>query len=224
MENIAFTTLVLILFAIPGYCVRAVYFTEDFSADVVSRSLTEEIYLAIVCSIPFHLSAVGAIDYLYTNYYWMSVNVDFEMVLGFLSGRLGREGGGIAKEADNLYYNFGIIILYFSGLTLIAMGVGFGLRAVVWRFKLDVRIPTFFRFQNKWLYTFTGRDRKSKERLFAVVDAMCLLSKEKTRLYRGVVLGFDSNAAGDLEQIRLGLAYRGKFKETKKGVFSFPSG
>jgi hypothetical protein len=195
-----------------------VYFSEDFSKEVIVRSLTEEIYLSILYSIPFHIIAIWAIDHFYVTGR-TNIFVDFEMALSFLTGRFGKEGESTSLLSDNLYQYFDTIIFYFGALVLTALVVGYVLRQAVWHLKLDVKFPSFFQYQNRWLYTFTGRDRKSKERLYGVVDALCLLGREKTRLYRGVVLGFDSNVSGDLEQIRLGLAYRGKFNETTKEFF-----
>lgn len=213
METFVLTTLVALLLAVPGYLARALYFTEDFSREVLPKSLTEEIYLSLLYAIPFHIFALWFIDQLYsrgiTNTY-----VDYEMVFGFLSGKFSPEADGATRAADNLYQYFGPIIRYFFATAGLAVVAGIGLRHIVWRLTLDVRFPSFFRYRNRWLYTFTGREwERENEKVYVVVDAMCLLG-DKTRLYRGLVFGFDSNAEGDLEQIRLGLAYRGKFQES----------
>lgn len=218
MENIAFTTLVILLFALPGYVARAVYYSEDFTREVVAKHLSEEIYLAILYSLPFHVTSFLLIDWSYITFR-SNIFVDLEEVVGFLTGRFSKEGDGVSSLADNLYAHASHITFYFLGVALIAGATGRILRAAVWRFKLDVRLPSIFRYNNRWLYTFTGRDMKSKESLLGIIDAMCLLAGDKTRLYRGVVVGFDSNMEGNLEQIRLGLAYRGKFKDGTKEFY-----
>lgn len=218
MENVAFTTLIVLLLAIPGYFARSAYFSEDFSRDVIPKSISEEIYLSILYSVPFHIIAISGINRCFesgrTNTY-----VDFEMALGFITGRFAKEGEGIAQLPDNLYQYFDSITLYFGALAIVAFGVGRIFRYAVWTFRLDVSLPSIFRYRNRWLYTFTGRDMKSKEALLGIVDAMCLLTGDKTRLYRGVVVGFDSSPDGNLDQIRLGLAYRGKFAEGGGGFY-----
>lgn len=212
MGNIAFTTLVVLLFAIPGYLVRRFYFLEEFTKDVLRKSLTEEIYQSILYSLPFHGIAVLVIDGLYIAGF-SPVYVDYEILLSFLSGMAVSDSDGIAKAADSLNRYLVFIVLYFALTASIAVLCGQVLRVVVWSYKLDVKLPTLFRFPNRWLYTFTGRDwDKGNEFHYIVLDAMCTLTKEKTRLYRGVVFAFETNNNGDLEQIHLGLAYRGKFK------------
>lgn len=220
MENLAFTTLVILLLAVPGYVYRTVYFSQDFSKEAAPMSMTEEVYLSILFSLPFHAIAFLTIDRLYTSSI-ISTYVDLNIVIGALTGQYAEDAqNGRLSLADNVYRYFRWILLYLIVMTAGAAWIGHMFRKIVWRLKLDVKLPSFFRYRNQWLYTFTGRDKESKERLFGVVDAICLLGGEKTRIYRGVVFGFESNEAGDLEQVQLGLAYRGKFKETKKELNS----
>lgn len=219
MDNFVLTTLVALLLAVPGYFARALYFSEDFSRDVLPKSVTEEIYLSLLFSIPFHAVALWIIDQWYISGS-TSIYVDYGMVFGLLTGKSSPDVGETISAADNLYRYFGPIVGYFVGTAILAAIVGFGFRRVVWRFKLDVHLPSLFRYRNRWLYTFTGREWEgSKENVYVVVDAMCLLGGEKTRLYRGLVFGFDSDSNGDLEQIRLGLAYRGKFDESNNEFY-----
>lgn len=217
MENLALTTLTILLLAIPGYAARSAYFRGDFSAEVIRRSLTEEIYLSIILSLPFHVIAVMLIDTLYIRSIF-DTYVDFEIALRFLSGKVIADPESGRSLADNLYQHLKHLAGYFAGLTGVAIFAGLLLRKAVWHWKLDVSFPDLFRYNNRWLYTFTGRDLEEKEPLYIVVDAMSVVG-EKTRLYRGVVIGFDTNTEGDLEQIRLGLAFRGKFSDDERQEF-----
>lgn len=213
MGNIAFTTLIVLLFAIPGYMVRRFYYLEQFTREVLPRSLTEEIYQSILYSLPFHCFTVLAIDSMYLAGFF-PIYVDYEILLRFLSGMVTSDSDGLTKAADSLNRYLLFIIIYFTWTALLGMLCGMVLRVLVWRYKLDVRHPSLFRFPNRWLYTFTGRDwEKDDEYQYVVLDVMCSLTKEKTRLYRGVIFAFETNSNGDLEQIQLGFAYRGKFKE-----------
>ena len=217
MENIAFTTLVILILAVPGYMARLAYYSEDFTKDVLPKNLTEEISLAILYSLPFHIVALKLIDYRYINYK-SSLYVDIDSVFALLLGKNLSEGAGEPILSDKVYQHFDSIVLYFIGLAIVAVAVGWAIRKAVWRWKLDVKLPTLFRYRNRWLYTFTGRERlDEKELLFPIVDAMCLLGGEDTRLYRGVIIRFDTNDEGDLAEIHLGLAFRGKFLEDQKG-------
>jgi hypothetical protein len=53
-----------------------------------------------------------------------------------------------------------------------------------------------------------------------VVDVLMELAHE-TQLYRGMVVGFISNEAGDLEDLYLGDVFRGKFFESAAGEAGF---
>ncbi|NOT95591.1 MAG: hypothetical protein HOP00_04700 [Nitrospira sp.] len=215
MENLAFTTLIILLLAVPGYVYRTIYFSEDFSKEVVPKSVTEEVYLSILFSLPFHATAYLVLDKLYTSSV-TNLYIDLNMVFGALTGQYAEDlTTGRTSLADNVYRYFLAIIWYLLAVAAAAASVGRLFRWLVWNFKLDVKVPSLFRYRNRWLYTFTGREleRRTGEYHHVVLDAMCSLVGDKTRLYRGVVVGFDTNIDGDLEQIRLGLAYRGKFRE-----------
>lgn len=213
MGNIAFTTLVVLLLAIPGYLVRRFYFLEEFSKDVLRKNLTEEIYQSILYSLPFHVLAVLTIDGLYRAGLF-PIYVDYEIILRFLSGMAISDQDGITKAADSLNQYLIYVVWYFATTASIASLCGLKLRKLVYRNKLDVKLPSLFRFPNRWLYTFSGRDWDTdNEYKYVVLDVMCTLTKEKTRLYRGVVFGFETDSDGDLEQILLFFAYRGKFKK-----------
>jgi len=214
MDNLAFTTVVALLLAVPGYLARAAYFTGDFSKEVLPRSLTEEMYLSFLYSIPFHVVAVWIINECFARG-TSSHYVDLELVLEFLSGRLGKEADGMVQLSDNLFQFYNPIVAYFGGMAATATVLGYVLRRAAWKFKWDIAIPAVFGYRNRWLYTFTGRESEylTGEYHYVVLDVMCSLGGEKTRLYRGVVGGFDADSNGDLEQIRLALAYRGKFRE-----------
>ncbi|CUS37522.1 hypothetical protein [Candidatus Nitrospira nitrificans] len=219
MGNIAFTTLVVLLLAIPGYMVRKFYYVEEFTREVLRRSLTEEVYQSILYSLPFHFLTVLAIDALYLSG-CIPIYVDYEILLRFLSGMASSDSDGVIKAAESLNRYLPSISIYFALTALLGMLCGMVLRVLVWRYKLDVRYPSLFRFPNRWLYTFTGRDwEKDDEYQYVVLDVICSLTKEKTRLYRGVIFAFETNSNGDLEQIQLGFAYRGKFKEDDRSFY-----
>lgn len=213
MENVAFTTLVILLFAVPGYVARTVYHTEDFTREVVEKNLSEEIYLAILFSLPFHAIAFFLIDWSYINYR-SNTFIDLEGVFGFLSGRYGKDEEGMGGLADNLYAHLGHIAYYFLAMAIIAGITGGLLRDAVWHLKLDVHWPAVFRYRNRWLYTITGRARStSRDELIPIVDAMCVLGGDKVKFYRGVAVQFTTTTTGDLQALHLAFAFRGKFED-----------
>jgi hypothetical protein len=218
--NIAFTTLVILLLALPGYIARSAYLTENFTREVLPTNLTNEIALAILYSLPIHFVAVATITQLHQQGY-LSANVNFEVVFRFLGGEYGRDGEEFSGLSSNLYEHMYRIATYFLCVMAAALLTGFLLRKIVWEYKLDVKIPTLFRYRNRWLYLLTAREQLDlDEPHITVVDALMELAHE-TQLYRGMVVGFISNEAGDLEDLYLGDVFRGKFFESATGETTF---
>ena len=214
--NIAFTTLAILLLAMPGYVARSAYLTDDFTRDVLPANWTNEIALAILYSLPFHFIGVTLVTHLYLNGY-LSANVNFDVLFRLLAGEYGKDGAEFSHLSNNMYQYIHRIAVYFICILLIAELFGILLRKIVWNYKLDVRIPTLFRYRNRWLYLLTGRDQLHLEDPhITVVDALTELGSG-TKLYRGLVVGFTSNENGDLEDLYLGDTFRGKFVELASG-------
>ncbi len=127
---------------------------------------------------------------------------------------------------ENLYKNVHWIIGYFFLVILLAGGLGKLMNNFVWKYEMDLKFPSLFKFGNQWLYHLTGRgsqktrEKKNKE-IIPIVDVMADLG-EKTRLYRGILFDFNTDNSGSLREIFLKVAVRGKFeddKETEKKIF-----
>jgi hypothetical protein len=214
--NIAFTTLVILLLAMPGYIARSAYLTDDFTRDVLPTNLTNEIALAILYSLPFHFIGITLVTHLYLSGY-ITTNVNFDVLFRLLAGQYGNDGAEFSRLSNNLYQYVHRIAAYFFCILLAALLSGILLRKIVWNYKLDVRIPTLFRYRNRWLYLLTGREQLNLEDPYiTVVDALTELGST-TQLYRGMVVGFTSNENGNLEDLYLGDTFRGKFAELASG-------
>ena len=60
MNNIAFTTLVILVMAFPGHVLRASYYAGTFTRNVLPKSWTDDIAKAALYSLPLHLSSSKA--------------------------------------------------------------------------------------------------------------------------------------------------------------------
>jgi hypothetical protein len=213
--NIAFTTLVILLLATPGYIARSAYLTENFTREALPASnLTNEVVQAIIYSIPFHFATVAFLTHVPLSW---TAPVSFDVVFRLLAGEYGDDGKAFASITGNLYAHVHHIALYFAVLSFAALLIGVTLRDIVWKYKLDVRLPAIFRYRNRWLYILTTREKTDQTGDYiTVVDALCEQGGG-TQLYRGMVLGFISNTEGELEDIYLGDAFRGVFAQTESG-------
>jgi hypothetical protein len=215
--NIAFATLVILLLATPGYIARAAYLTEDFTRDALSESnLTNEIVQAVIYSIPFHFVAVTFLPHVPLPWR-IAAPVNFDVLFRLLAGEYGVDGKEFSRITSNLYEYVNQIALYFVFLGVLALACGVLLRNIVWTYRLDVRVPTLFRYRNRWLYLLSGRERLDLVGDYvSVVDAL-YEQGGKTQLYRGAVTGFNSNAEGELEDIYLEDTVRGVFIPEESG-------
>ena len=218
MNNIAFTTLVILILAVPGFVFRASYLSGPFTRQVLPINITDDIARGIVWSLPFHVLGLYA-SALLQHMGIIHTTLNAEIVAGLLSGIYGSEDQGFAGLIERLSRNSTYMIVYYVSVMALAFILGHALRTLVWSFKLDVRIPWLFRFRNPWIYDLMGRDVPAPYRgaqVFAYIDALtdiAINGQGKTRLYRGIVAGFTTEENGALRDIYLTEAQRGNFRE-----------
>ena len=218
MTNIAFTTLVILIFSFPGYVLRASYYAGKFTSHVLPRNWTEDIARAILFSLPLHLLMLSVFEWLqYAGFIQTTLN--FETAFRVVSGEY---EGNFSATIANFYANTRYVIAYYLSTLLVAAGFGYALRKVVWKWKWDVSYPWLFRYKNEWLYTLMGRDvpvpsEYPDARIYVRVEALTNIPLQdepaKTRLYRGIVEGFTTEDNGTLRDLFLTEVERGKFNK-----------
>ena len=218
MGSVAFTTLVILLFATPGYAARMAYHSGLYTSEVIPKNLMDDIATALLFSLPFHILGMGIIEHAHLK--WATVpGISFEVVFRLIAGDYGKDDIAFHGITANLYDYIHLISLYFLVLVVFAFGAGIALRTIVWNKELDVKYRSLFGYRNQWLYSLYGRGRIANKKpghiTVGMVDAIVLLD-DKTRMYRGLVHGFTTDNEGTLKDITLFLARRGKFKPTKK--------
>lgn len=213
MSNVALTTLVILLFATPGYIARSAYFSDRFSSAVLPRNLMDDIARAVFYSLPFHAIGMGVVHHL--GNFGTGNDIDFPILFRLLSGDYGKDSEFLPAIIQNVYFNLHKIGGYFVGTSFFAFFTGRFLRHQVWQREWDVKYPAVFGYQNKWVYTLFGRGKNvdgGGNVLFSYIDAIVELG-EKTRIYRGVIYEFTTDESGTLRDIVLIEALRGKFHE-----------
>src|SRR6058998_2385729 len=125
--NIAFTTLVILILAVPGYIARSAYQTDKFTRDVLQRDITSDIVLAILYSIPFHFLGTAVINHLNLAGY-TSARIDFDALFRLLAGQYGKDGQEFSRLSNNIYQHIHVIAIYFGCLVAVAFGTGIFLR------------------------------------------------------------------------------------------------
>ncbi|HEV8540119.1 MAG TPA: hypothetical protein VGQ60_03055 [Nitrospiraceae bacterium] len=237
MPNIAFTTLVLVVLAFPGYIFRSSYFSDQFSRRLLPRIWTDDIVKAVLYSLPFHLAGLFIFEVLQHDGV-IKHTLDFETGLRLLTGEFAEEvsnyDDSLSAMSQKLYSNSRYILVYYLGVLGVAYAVGHLFRWIVWNYECDVKWPSVFGYRNDWLYTLMGRGklyvpnqnwlmriigRPGKgsvphERTVVILDALTDQEMEipgKSQLYSGIVAAFTTDENGTLKEIVLAKAKRGKF-------------
>ncbi len=145
--DVAFPALLIFLIVLPGIICRYAYRKGTWISPVYLTSISEEIAYGIVLAAALHLLWGWGLS-------WFGVAIDLEAVLFFLTG-VEHTSGERAIRA--ITFAPERIFLYFLGLNALAIGVGFGLHAIVRRLRLDLRFRSL-RFRNEWYYLFRQED------------------------------------------------------------------
>ena len=220
MTNIAFTSLIFLVLAFPGYIFLASYFSNEFTRQVLVRSWTDDLAKAIISSLPFHVVGVLIVECL-NRLNVIHHTLDAEIAFRVLAGEFSNTGHDykyhFAEVVNRLYENQAYLLTYYILIILSAWGFGHFLRYLVWEYELDVRLPGIFRFRNPWIYSILGRGQLEGVRssdILVWIDALTDEPTEvtgKTRLYRGLVAGFTTDEKGALRDLIITAARRSKF-------------
>lgn len=172
----------------------------------------------IFYSFPFHILALFAVAHIVPSE-WVKphdVSADvFHLLVGTSTENT------ITPVYDRLYSAIHWIVAYFFMLSVIAIGMGYVARWAVWEGRLDVKFRTL-RYNNDWLYYFTGRDmnpgpwllelghaiqmacgwRHPDERVATIVDVLVEV-ENVSRIYRGQFYDFSTDSAGNPVSVSL---------------------
>lgn len=214
MTNIAFTTLIILLFSFPGYLAISGYFSGEFTRQVLTPNWTDDIVRALLSSMPFHIIGLVIIEYLQHNGY-IHHSLNFEIAFRIMTAEFGRPYN-LSLIVKKLYGNMPYIIFYYIGILALASFAGHLLRIIVWKWELDVKCPSIFKYSNDAIYRLMGRGQLPVPHKYILVwvDALTDLPTDqpgKNRLYRGIVAGFTTNSDGTPRDLILTGARTGKF-------------
>lgn len=159
--SIAFSTILIFLFLLPGLAFRRFYFTGEFSKEYFRSSGFEIFFLGIVPSIVFHTIGYNiipfatpfSIDLWFFEWQVPELRIDIEMIGMLLVGKGDHEYILAAFKTIGSHYNH--IVFYNLGITITGALSGYLAKTIVRNLKLDRRIK-ILRFQNEWHYILTS--------------------------------------------------------------------
>lgn len=225
--NIAFSTILVFLFLLPGLAFRRLYFTGEFSKEYFRSSGFEIFFLAIIPAIIFHTLGYNLTPYILPlkidlwilHLHIPKLGIDMERIGMLLIGK-GSEVY-VQESFSKIAKHYNYIVSYNIGITIIAGASGFIVKALIRNLKLD-RWIKILRFQNEWHYILSSEilefpkvkrkspyNRSGKTLSAVWVDALVDLGeKEGGTLYSGILEDYKLSKDGGLELIYLTHAYR----------------
>lgn len=145
--NFAFNTILLFLIIFSGLTARRAYYSKEFSKNYIKKHTFDELVGGIFIGVLLQLSAI-----MFLSRFW-NVNFDFKALGYLLVGA--KDDKNVSDSFINIQNNVGNIFLYNISLIAIAIIIGYWLRIIVRKFKLDRKLR-FFRFDNEWHYILSG--------------------------------------------------------------------
>jgi len=197
--NIALTTLVFLIFLLPGFIFRRIYYSGEFSKEYFKEHFVSLIFPTLISSSVIHLLGYYCLPNVITQ-------PDIKTISALLSGTT--DSNVLSSALSNMLIHLPIIFWYTVIISLLAMIFGLACKWIVRRLKLDRKFK-ILRFQNEWHYVFSGEildfpgvPGESDYIDFVYVDALTE-TKEGTIIYRGILADYVLTAANGIDRIYL---------------------
>ncbi len=198
--NFALPAVLVILSLIPGILCHKGYFSGRFPREISSDSPVVEFATYFLFALPIDAFAL-----------WLLSDAQrkesFELILDLSTSSLERTELQRAVEIFSRSWLPGA--LFYFTVCVTAFIIGVIVRRFVWAFRLDLRIPSL-RMKSDYYYILQGRVRGFPRTLLPYADVLSAHPSEGSRLYRGLVEQLSFTADGEIKELVLTNAFRGK--------------
>jgi hypothetical protein len=211
--NIAFPTLLILLFLLPGFIFTLAFYKTD------NEPLS---YLPLTYKVIFSLSAAFLLHMLFlwllSNFSGYKYNLPEMLVL--ISGAQSTLFNSTIKSiSSNEIRNLGVYLVMIYAFSYI-LG-----KLINWIFiKLELDRFKIFRFDNPWYYLFKGYDLENINRngFIVIIISAVIEVAGQGYLYRGELEDFYFDKEGNLERLVLRNTSRRKVEEDKTDLENTP--
>ncbi|MVN21928.1 hypothetical protein [Mucilaginibacter arboris] len=197
--NIALPTLVLLVFLVPGFLFRRMFYSGEFSEQYFKENLVSLIFPTLLTSIIVHLLCYIILSPLVLNPDTTSIGI-------LISGT--NNSSEISKVTQNVLTNYKSVLLYSVIASLTGAFGGLLVKIIIRNYKLD-RKYKILRFQNEWHYLFSGElldfpnvPGRTNNIDFVIVEAL-VSSDEGTILYSGFLDDYILSSSTGIDRIYL---------------------
>lgn len=191
--NVAFGTLLILIFLSPGFVCRYAFLKGPYSRKNFRPSLSDEVFWSVIPSFFIQLLVLLFLQLIdiqpaTKDLYLMMIGnaeVNFKLV---------NEG-------------LGLFLIYSASLLLLSYVAGASARLIVSYFNIDLKY-NLLKVNNEWYYLFSGKLAESKVE-FIQLDVLVHSNKEKgTTLYSGILEDYFLNKDGGIDRLYLIEVYR----------------
>jgi len=198
--NVAFSTTLLILGLLPGIVFWNSYLSGKFPKQINGASTVAELSLYAFLAVPINAVAL-----------WVVRNdsrmVRLDTVLEIVTGEAGKN---VSTVAANVQSSWQFAVVAYVLLIAGCYAAGSLLRRLVWALRLDVRFR-LLQMKNAWYYLLQGRHPGFPRHVLPYADILVEHpAPEGSRLYRGLVSSFAPTDTGEIKELVLKDARRGK--------------
>lgn len=205
--NLLFSSILLFILIAPGLIFRFSYLQGTYAKLNFKASAIDEVFWALIPALFFQLAAVLFLEAVF------SVNIRIDVFYQLINGD---ESAGI--DFKLLRAGFFPFLMYTLGLIVFSAITGRLLRAVIRKFKLDIRYR-FFRLNNEWHYLFSGEildfpDVPGESENIEIIQVDLLTNTaEGSVIYSGILQDYYLSKDNGLDRIYLSQVYRRKLKD-----------
>ncbi len=201
--NLALSTVAIILGLLPGIVFWNSYLSGRFSRQVFGASTVSELAWYVVLAVPINAVALAIVR---DDPRAFPLRAAVEVLTGTAGQDLTQVVAAI--QASWRFNVAGYLLLIAA--SYVAGNVA---RRLVWSLRLDTRLPTL-RMKHHWYYLLQGRRRNTYRQVLPYADVL-VEHPEGSRLYRGLVTAFEPSEAGEIKELVLQDAQRGKGRGTE---------
>lgn len=214
--SFALPTLLAIAALVPGIAFLNAYYVGKFPRQLASLSPFAELALYFLWALPIDAAAIWLVGSLLDRVTLDRPTFDlFSVAFG-----LGKAPAPLDSLFGELATGGGWVWLACYLTTVVgAFGIGSILRRLVWATRLDIYLPVL-RLKAEWYYILLGRKPGVPRNILPQADILVEHSEDKSRLYVGVVSGFEISKDGGIEKLYLKAASR--WKRAERSLVAIP--
>ena len=189
--NVAFGTLLILIFLSPGFVCRYAFLKGPYSRKNFRPTLSDEIFWSVI---PAFFIQLIALSFLKLFGIQPAVKDIYLMVIGSAD-----------INFKLIYDGLGLFLIYSFLLLVFSYLAGASARHIVSHYKLDLKY-NILKVNNEWYYLFSGKLAQSKVDLIQL-DVLVHSSKGTT-LYSGILEDYFLNKDGGIDRLYLIKVYR----------------